>query len=363
MNAQMIKKIMLAILTALPLAAQAQSTIKGNIEGLKSAKIYLSIRGENVDSSLVDNGQFTLKGTCPDVTYCLLQTDDGRWKYQFWLGPNDQVSITAKGNTGEILGAPEEDLYQLYCQAMNDIWNEEKAALAEADKALDAGDQAGYDERRKYFETTLRLKEDSVFIAFAKQHPDAYAVMNHIYNCRVMEKYDYPRYYAMFQLLDKNAFKGQQWDTLLRLIETDRKTQPGNPFPATELTDVYDTKVSTANYKGKYLLVVFGQAVFKDYQAALPVMKELYNKYQSKGYEQLDIVFADNKESVIKIVSQNDIPWTVASDWKNWHTPLVRELGIDHLCQNFLLDKNGNIIARNVWGDDLRKAVENCMKN
>ena len=355
------RNLIAAALLALPLAAQAQATIDGYVENLKADKVYLSIRGEAVDSSAVIDGRFHLESTVPDVNYCLLHTPDYQWQGQFWLTPTDKVKITVAGNVSEITGAPEEDLYQLYRQALADIEEEEKNALAESDKAFEEGYPERSDKWRNYLDTVLKQKEDSVFMEFARQHPSSYAVMNHIYNCRVLGKYDYPRYDAMFRLLDQSAFKGRQWDTLLRIRETDAKLQPGHPFPVLELTDVYDTKVSTADYKGKCLLVVFGNAAFDDYKAALPVFKELYAKYQPKGYEQLDIVFAKDKEVIIKLVSQNDLPWAVASDWKDWETPMSRDMGIDHICQNFLLDKDGNIVARNVWGDNLRRAVEKCM--
>ena len=62
----------------------------------------------------------------------------------------------------------------------------------------------------------------------------------------------------------------------------------------------------------------------------------------------------------MKYAALNDIPWTILSDWKGWLTPWAERLQIDMLPQNFLLDKKGNIVARNVWGDELKATVEKC---
>ena len=98
----------------------------------------------------------------------------------------------------------------------------------------------------------------------------------------------------------------------------------------------------------------------KKFVLNLALRKELNAAYQERGLEQVDILFETNKDIVMKYTALNDIPWTILSDWKGWLTPLAGRLQIDMLPQNFLLDKKGNIVARNVWGEELKEAVEKC---
>ena len=107
------RNLIATALLALPLAAQAQATIDGYVENMKADKIYLSIRGEAVDSSAVIDGRFHLESTVPDVNYCMLYTPDYQWGAQFWLTPTDKVKITtAKQFLAE--GKETEALYVLW---------------------------------------------------------------------------------------------------------------------------------------------------------------------------------------------------------------------------------------------------------
>ena len=51
-------------------------------------------------------------------------------------------------------------------------------------------------------------------------------------------------------------------------------------------------------------------------------------------------------------------PWIVVGDYKGFMSKQALDLHIDHIPLNFLVSPDGTIIARDVFGAELEKALE-----
>ena len=342
--------------------ATAQKVVDGQgFESLEGETVYLNEGRTAADSAIVKGGAFHLESQSPDVDYTHVTLPGLRMVAAFWISPGDHVRLTDMGEQGtRVEGSQEEVYYQLYVKHMSALDGESKQILAAERAAIDAGDTERAAQIAEYRKGTFAEKDDSLFLVFADQYPRAYACLNHVYNRRFLGKASFKRYSAMLAHLDTTAFYGEQWETLMSTYRVEQALEPGHPFPDIEMADIFGTNVKLSDFRGKYLLVTFTIEADKANIKSLPLRKELNAAYQERGLEQVDILFETNKDIVMKYAALNDIPWTILSDWKGWLTPLAGRLQIDMLPQNFLLDKKGNIVARNVWGDELKETVEKC---
>lgn len=362
------RKIRLITLTLLsivfvPLVSKAQFTISGKIPGLNDGVVYLDCY-RHLDSVMVSRGSFLFKGFPLDAPdYCTIYTKDNEFGMRFWVNDGEDVKITReKGAKVQITGAKTEDEYQLYRMHMQPMWNEQKVLINQADEALKAGDIDRQRTLQQEFETILKFKEDSVFIEFVKAHPSSYVALNHIYNCRVLNKYEFPRYDAMVRHLTPGAFKGPQWNTFIEIYNKDKSMQPGGAMPDFSLPDASGKLVSLSQFRGKYILLTIGSSTLPDYIEMLPGKKELYKLYGTKNLEIVDVLLDEADNAPLKVMANYDVPWTLLSDGKGWYTPILKMLGIDHICQNFLIDPQGEIVARNIFGEELKQEVEDCFE-
>ena len=133
--------------------------------------------------------------------------------------------------------------------------------------------------------------------------------------------------------------------------------QPGRPFPSFSFPDIFDIPVSLDSYKGKYLILTIGSRGLAEYESYLPAKKELYGKYREKGLEIVDILIEKNKDNMLKTIANNGIEWNLISDCKYWSSPIVRDWSIDHICQHFLIDRQGTVIARDFSPEELQSQV------
>lgn len=354
----------LLLMILIPVLSRAQFTISAHIQGLSEGMIYIDYSGHHNDSTMVSNGDFEFKGAALDgPNYCTLVTKDNQFLTMLWVNNGEDIKIICKkGERSQVTGAKLEDEYQLYCQHMKPILDKERAFVKQAKEAFNAGHKDQYEAMEQEFETKLKREEDSVFIEFAKAHPSSHICLNHIYNCRVLNKYDFARYDAMYRLLTPGAFQGKQWNTFLGIYNKDKSLQSGEEMPEFTLPDVSGIPVSLSKYRGKYVLFTIGSSKLKDYISMLPAKKELYKAYGKEKIEIVDMLFDESEEAPLKVMTNNDVAWTLLCDYKGFDSPVAKLLGVDHICQNYLIDPHGKIVARNIFGDELKKQVESQFK-
>lgn len=102
---------------------------------------------------------------------------------------------------------------------------------------------------------------------------------------------------------------------------------------------------TTADWKGKVILVDFWAVWCVPCRMELPRVKKVYEQYHDKGLEVLGVDSDYDAETVIKFSASEKLPWPqlfdadAAAD-QSWH-PLTRQFGITGIPTMFLIDKNG----------------------
>lgn len=350
------------ILIGVPFCGYSQCTIRGKVNDMDGMWVYLSFGGTLSDSVQISGGEFLFKtGELDGPRYALFATKAYGFG-QYWIANGDDIILTDEEGQVRVSGAKVEEEYQLYRKHMTGIWQRQSEMLRQADAAADVGRMDEYNRLRQEY-GKLELEEDKVFIEFAKRYPASYICLNHIYNCRVMDKYEFPRYSAMFSYLTPGTFHGHQWETFRDIYKKDEALQPGKIFPDFTLADVFDAPMKLSQLRGKYVLLTVGSGGLDDYMALLPLKKDLYDRFSERNLEIVDILIAKEKNDLLKVTANYDVRWLLLSDYKSWFSPYLRTWGIDKICQLFLLDPQGKIVARNVWGDELKRLVESeCQK-
>lgn len=134
-------------------------------------------------------------------------------------------------------------------------------------------------------------------------------------------------------------------------------------FPELEMADMYGKKHSlTAIQEGKVLLLDFWTFGDENSNFRNAELKELYEKYHDKGFEIYQISVDSSKPAWIETVQRQKLPWISVCDFKGANSIAVQLYGIGSVPQNFLIDRNGNIVARNAYGDDLAGELRRLMK-
>jgi thiol-disulfide isomerase/thioredoxin len=144
--------------------------------------------------------------------------------------------------------------------------------------------------------------------------------------------------------------------------EISRKLVVGAPFPGFEVTDLDAKPLSTAGLKGRVVLIDFWATWCGPCIQEMPNVIKAYEKYQPQGLEIVGISLDQDKEALTNYVKDNKISWPQYFDGKGWQSDLVAKYGITGIPATFLLDREGNIAAKDLRGEALDAAIEVALK-
>lgn len=369
----------LCLIAGMRTIAQAQQPDKITFEGTTDktydgSKLVLYNRiTKDHDSVLVKDGMFSIsvayKGPSRYMFYSEFESKKkhGYAPYGILVAKPGVVSIKADMETianSVVKNAPENDLYNQFMEPVN-------IAAQKNREKLDEKYGAAYMEKLtkedpKYAEiikyngelNAAQSKADAVHLEqFILQHPDAFVslfLLDSKFSTITADQ-------AQF-LYDKlaPAYKNTNYaKEVVSRIEATNITAIGKLAPDFELPDTAGKMVRLSTMRGQYVLLDFWASWCMPCRAENPNVVKAYQQYHAKGFTVLGVSLDQQgkKESWIKAIHQDHLSWAQVSDLNFWNNAAAKLYGVNAIPQNYLIDKEGKIIAVNIKGDALNQKL------
>lgn len=141
-------------------------------------------------------------------------------------------------------------------------------------------------------------------------------------------------------------------------------TDIGNIAPEISLPAPDGKVVKLSSLRGHVVLVDFWASWCGPCRMENPVVVEAYAQYRDKnfsigeGFTIYGVSLDRNKVSWTTAIQKDNLQWTHVSDLQFWNSAAAQSYGIRSIPSNFLIDKNGVIVAKNLRGSTLTQTLE-----
>ena len=148
------------------------------------------------------------------------------------------------------------------------------------------------------------------------------------------------------------------------LISIAAAAQPkiGSQSPEITLKDVNGNPVSLSSLKGKVVLIDFWASWCGPCKRAIKHLSGIYPSLKNKGFEIYAISIDEDANDWKHAITAGKMSWLQVNENGGFYAPVAELWKIDQIPTNYLLDKQGKIIARDLEGRDLEKAINTLLK-
>lgn len=333
-----------------------------------------------IDTAVTKKGKFNFTIDPAPQTPALYNIRYGSQVIPLLVAKGDKIKVSSIGNISKnykVTGSEGSSLLKEIGAIMNSGATKLDSLSKVYISIMDLDEQLKKDVSKQYSDTYYQIKRDQ--LAFIVKNKGSLAAI-----------------YALYQRLpgDQTLFTGENDVIYLELVsDSISSTYPESPYlaalntdikrlraaqnatkilsdagdasvrnyPDIQLPDMYGNVKSLSELEGKVVLLDFWMAESAPCRLDNAELIEIYDKYAKRGFEIYQVSLDKSKPMWVTTVQDQKLKWVSVCDFKGEKTAPVSAYNISKLPSSFLLDREGNIVARDLRGKDLEDKIKSLL--
>jgi peroxiredoxin len=314
------------------------------------------------DSSEFKNGVAVFKGKVDFPDLYIIQLAGGEQRAIMFV-ENANIKVTGKADSVQsvtISGSPVNDEYQSIKSGLEQDDLIARAKYQEYQAAMQAGDTLKAGSLMKEVSNLMNNSEKKM-LDFIKANPSSWVnplILAQVQSTLSMESLD-----SLMNLLDPRLIVSPIIKQLKDQLAVLKKVGTGQTAPDFTMNDPdgKPVKMSDVISKNSYTLIDFWAAWCSPCRHENPNVVAAFTRFKPKGFSVFGVSLDQDRNRWLKAIADDKLTWTHVSDLKYWQNEAARLYAVTSIPANFLVDKTGKIVARNLRGEDLMKKLEELL--
>ena len=308
--------------------AEIKFTITGRVKGLEDRTIlYLEYtdEGKITDSTSVVNGEFTFNGRIVSKAVNAIIRTSNYENYRFFWLENSFITFTA-----------------------------EKGKFRDA-KVTGSKTQIEQDELDNVLKMVPEKEQVNEERKFVKENP------NSIISAHILDVYSSTWgkevtivLHSNFSQDVKNSSYGK---SISNFVSLNRDIKIGDKFVDFSQNDTQNKKVKLSSIRAEIILLEFWGSWCGPCRQTNPRLVEIYNEFKDKGFEIFGVAAETDRDVWLQAIKKDKLTWTNVTDLNGDKNEAVLIYGVSAFPTNFIIDKSGVVVARDLTIEQLRKLL------
>lgn len=348
--------------------------INGSAKGVKDGtSIYLNLQGENgflvKDSAVIKNEKFNLKGTIetPEIGFIRMAANNGDFPFILEHG---KINIEVNKDTiqiSKLSGTLNNEKLQSYNNESKVVFNkiikynvENQMTWIKAKKENDSATMNKLNAGLKSFQQEL----NDVSVKFVKNNPEAFLSVLLIENFITRQHLPVEEIKVLFSKINKEYSNSKSALNIKKILnEYSSLESNSDVIKAQEFSakNPDGKEISLKESLGKVTIIDFWASWCGPCRAENPNVVALYNQYHEKGLNIIGVSLDKDAAKWKEAIAKDGLTWSQVSNLKFWDEPIAKLYNVKAIPAMFILDANGNIVAKDLKGEALKAKVEELL--
>lgn len=332
--------------------------LSGTVQGFTDSTLLYAETLEGIrfrDSALIIKGQFAFRGNIQFTTSAiqvLVRTKDAS-DYKFiWLEKQAAYLTGAKGNfkNATVKGSPSQLCFEQLLAAENpviEIIDKQRGKYGDLDPVINK--QIVH----------LRDSVQQAVAAIIEANPNSIVSLRWVDDGKAARgRFRTSRLFDLLSAENQRSVLGMQ---IQKFIALNEDIAIGDHYIDFAMPSSSGQPVKLSDFAGKFILLEFWSSTCGPCRKENPQLVQLYKHYQEKGFEILGVSQDDRETFWKKAIAADQLPWPQVSELNGYNNTAAMIYGVNELPTNYLINKEGRIIAKNLRGEQLKQKLRELL--
>ena len=349
-------------------ALENQYIVTGTAKGVENGKkMFIELQGEmgqpiSKDTAIVENEKFEFKGEVKDLDIALVKLEGSQQGVPFIFEEGKTEIIFDKDSLqkSKISGTYNNEKFQEYNDKYTSFGKKMMQFQKDNNEKMQAAQQANdtvvINQIMKEYKV-VQEEMNTFSKEFVKNNPKSYISLLLLESFINNQSVEIDEIQKNYEKLDKSLLENKHAKNIKKAIDAATAITIGKPAPEFSAPSPEGTTISLKESLGKVTIIDFWASWCKPCRIENPNVVAMYNELHEKGLNIIGVSLDKDAESWKKAIAEDGLVWNHVSNLKFWQDPIAEQYNVKSIPATFILDKKGNIVAKDLRGEALKAKV------